>query len=62
MFVLDMQSRISAFYVNHTQNDWVEFAVDGGIPFLFLVLIFLASASSPQSGGDAPLVEFERIH
>jgi O-antigen ligase len=27
------------FYANHTHNDWAEFAADGGIPFLLLVLI-----------------------
>jgi len=26
------------FYANHTHNDWAEFAADGGIPFLLLVL------------------------
>jgi O-antigen ligase len=28
-----------SLYVNHTHNDWAEFAADGGIPFLLLVLI-----------------------
>ena len=32
------------FYVNHTHNDWAEFAADGGIPFLLLVLIPFAMA------------------
>lgn len=32
------------FYVNHTHNDWAEFAADGGIPFLLLVLIPFAAA------------------
>lgn len=27
------------FYVNHAHNDWAEFAADGGVPFLLLVLI-----------------------
>jgi len=27
------------FYANHAHNDWAEFAADGGIPFLLLVLI-----------------------
>jgi O-antigen ligase len=26
-------------YVNHTHNDWAEFAAEGGVPFLLLVLI-----------------------
>jgi len=26
------------FYANHAHNDWAEFAADGGIPFLLLVL------------------------
>lgn len=34
------------FYANHAHNDWAEFAADGGIPFLLLVLIpFLTGAS-----------------
>jgi O-antigen ligase len=33
-----------AFYANHAHNDWVEFAADGGIPFLLLVLIPFAAA------------------
>jgi O-antigen ligase len=32
------------FYANHTHNDWAEFAADGGIPFLLLVLIPCAAA------------------
>jgi O-antigen ligase len=32
------------FYANHTHNDWVEFAADGGIPFLLLLLIPFAAA------------------
>lgn len=32
------------FYANHAHNDWAEFAADGGIPFLLLVLIPFASA------------------
>ena len=32
------------FFVNHVHNDWVEFADDGGIPFLLLVLIPFAVA------------------
>jgi hypothetical protein len=32
------------FYANHTHNDWAEFAADGGIPFLLLVLIPFAIA------------------
>lgn len=31
------------FYVNHAHNDWAEFAADGGIPFLLLVLIPFAA-------------------
>ena len=31
------------FYANHTHNDWAEFAADGGIPFLLLVLIPFAA-------------------
>jgi O-antigen ligase len=32
------------FYANHAHNDWAEFAADGGIPFLLLVLVpFLAA-------------------
>lgn len=31
------------FYANHTHNDWAEFAADGGVPFLLLVLIPFAS-------------------
>jgi len=27
------------FYANHAHNDWAEFAADGGVPFLLLVLI-----------------------
>jgi hypothetical protein len=32
------------FYANHTHNDWAEFAADGGIPFMLLVLIPFAAA------------------
>ncbi len=32
------------FYANHAHNDWAEFAADGGIPFLLLVLIPCAIA------------------
>jgi O-antigen ligase len=32
------------FYANHTHNDWAEFAADGGIPFLLLLLIPFAVA------------------
>lgn len=32
------------FFANHTHNDWAEFAADGGIPFLLLVLIPFAAA------------------
>jgi len=31
------------FYANHAHNDWAEFAADGGIPFLLLVLIPFAA-------------------
>jgi O-antigen ligase len=31
-------------YVNHAHNDWAEFAADGGVPFLLLVLIPFAVA------------------
>jgi hypothetical protein len=27
------------FYANHAHNDWAEFAADGGVPFLFLILL-----------------------
>ncbi len=27
------------FYANHAHNDWAEFAADGGLPFLLLVLV-----------------------
>ncbi len=33
------------FYVNHAHNDWVEFADDGGIPFLLMILIPFAAAT-----------------
>jgi O-antigen ligase len=26
-------------YINHAHNDWAEFAADGGIPFLLLILV-----------------------
>jgi hypothetical protein len=32
------------FYANHAHNDWAEFAAEGGVPFLFLVLIPFAAA------------------
>lgn len=32
------------YHVNHAHNDWAEFAADGGIPFLLLVLIPFAAA------------------
>jgi O-antigen ligase len=32
------------FYANHAHNDWAEFAADGGIPFLLLILIPFARA------------------
>jgi len=31
------------FYANHAHNDWAEFAAEGGIPFLLLVLIPFAA-------------------
>jgi len=31
------------FYANHAHNDWAEFAADGGIPFMLLVLIPFAA-------------------
>ena len=31
-------------YANHAHNDWAEFAADGGVPFLLLVLIPFAAA------------------
>jgi O-antigen ligase len=31
-------------YANHAHNDWAEFAADGGIPFLLLVMVPFASA------------------
>ena len=32
------------YYANHAHNDWAEFAADGGIPFMLLVLIPFAAA------------------
>jgi O-antigen ligase len=32
------------FYANHVHNDWAEFAAEGGIPFLLLILIPFALA------------------
>jgi O-antigen ligase len=32
------------YYANHAHNDWAEFAADGGVPFLLLVLIPFATA------------------
>jgi O-antigen ligase len=32
------------FFANHTHHDWAEFAADGGVPFLLLVLIPFAAA------------------
>jgi O-antigen ligase len=32
------------FYANHAHNDWAEFAAEGGIPFLLMVLIPFAVA------------------
>jgi len=32
------------FYANHVHNDWAEFAAEGGIPLLLLVLIPFAAA------------------
>jgi hypothetical protein len=32
------------FHADHVNNDWAEFAADGGVPFLFLVLIPFAAA------------------
>lgn len=32
------------FYANHAHNDWAEFAADGGVPFLFLILVPFAVA------------------
>jgi hypothetical protein len=32
------------YYVNHTHNDWAEFAADGGLPFLLLVFVPFAVA------------------
>lgn len=32
------------FYANHAHNDWAEFAADGGVPFLLLVLIPFAAS------------------
>lgn len=31
-------------YANHAHNDWAEFAADGGVPFLLLILIPFAAA------------------
>jgi len=31
-------------YANHTHNDWAEFAAEGGLPFLLLILIPCAAA------------------
>jgi O-antigen ligase len=42
------------FYANHAHNDWAEFAADGGIPFLLLVLIpFLAVLRAAVRNGWA---------
>ena len=32
------------FYANHAHNDWAEFAAEGGVPFLLMVLIPFAIA------------------
>jgi hypothetical protein len=32
------------FYANHAHNDWAEFAAEGGVPFLLMVLIPFAVA------------------
>jgi O-antigen ligase len=32
------------FYANHAHNDWAEFAAEGGVPFLLLMLIPFAAA------------------
>jgi len=32
------------FYANHAHNDWAEFAAEGGVPFLLMVLIPFAFA------------------
>jgi O-antigen ligase len=32
------------YYANHAHNDWAEFAADGGVPFLLLVLVPFAAA------------------
>ena len=32
------------FYANHAHNDWAEFAAEGGVPFLLIVLIPFAVA------------------
>ena len=35
------------YYANHTHNDWAEFAADGGLPFLLLILVpFLIAVPS----------------
>jgi len=34
-------SAVDRFYVNHAHNDYAEIAVEGGIPALLLVLVFL---------------------
>jgi len=32
------------FYANHAHNDWAEFAADGGVPFLLLILLPFAAS------------------
>jgi len=39
------------YYANHAHNDWAEFAADGGIPFLLLVLIPFAAAIPAATPG-----------
>ena len=34
--------RVTRFFMNHTHSDYIELALEGGIPALLLVLIFLA--------------------
>lgn len=36
--------KVFPFYANHAHNDWVEFADDGGIPFLLMIFIPFAAA------------------
>jgi hypothetical protein len=36
--------KVFPFYANHAHNDWIEFADEGGIPFLLMILVPFAAA------------------